>query len=154
MPYDGAAPDHLRVYRATAEDIPFLVGIAQQAYAGYDLAEASAWAANIIKSDRAAIFFSGQAVAVVAYQVEFWRKGERIADVLPFFSIKNPSDPWAAYRVLKAACAWAQEQGCYACRFGSSLGKSNSTAGGLDLFAPFAKRMGATPWGTTYIKEF
>jgi len=73
------------------------------------------------------------------------------------FGKPDHANPLGVYGALVGAVEWAKDNGCYGIRFGCSEGATNgahSDRRGLDLFEPFAKRLGARLWGKTYIKEF
>lgn len=139
------------VRRATVDDIPRLVELAQARYPKHNLSAAPAWAANLLTSPNGAIFTCGDSVVTVGWQYEFWRPTDRVADVLPMYG--SASSPWDTLNTLKAAIEWAKEQGCYAIRFGSTDGAMSHQDRGVDLFAPFAKRLRAKLFGITYILE-
>jgi hypothetical protein len=144
----------LNARRATVEDVPFIVALAHQCYPQFALELGEAWTAKVISLPNVAVFIAGNAVAIVAWQCEFWRPTERVADVLPLFGQPTPENPLGVYTVLKAAAEWAEAQGCYGIRFGSSTGAHAGARDPTDLMQPLAKRLGAKPWGVTYIKEF
>lgn len=150
---DGNFISPAQARHAVESDILFLVELAKEKYTDYTLEQAETWARAVLKMRNVAIFVCGESVACVAWQLEFWRPTERVADVLPMFGRTNSHDPWAQYKVLKAACQWAASQGCYAIRFGASIGAKAKRHEGVDLFKPFARRLGAKPFGITYIVE-
>lgn len=137
------------VRRATVEDVPRLVELAQVRYPAHDLSGASSWASGLITSPHGAIFTCGDSVVTVGWQYEFWRPNDRVADVLPMYG--SASNPWDTINALKAAVEWAKNQSCYAIRFGSTDGAMSHQDRGFDLFAPFAKRLRAKLFGVTYI---
>lgn len=139
--------------RATLEDVPLLLHLFKEKYPGYSVEASEAWGRAVIGLPHVAFFICGQSVGIVAYQTEFWRPLERIADLVQLYGRPEPGDPWASYRVLKACIAWAKEEGCYAIRFGSTIDPIG-IAGGVDRLAAFAKRLKAKPWGMTYAVEF
>ena len=142
---------------ATRADIPFLADLARECYPTHDLRLAEVWAERVISAPNADFIIIGEAVCTVSYQVEMWNPSARIADVLPMFGKPDPDNPMGVYTALKAASEWAKNNNCYGLRFGSSkgaMGGPNSEARDeTDLFAPFAKRLGAEKWGVTYMME-
>lgn len=142
--------------KATMEDIPFIVSLARRSYPEYTLADAEAWTAKIISLPNAAMFVCGDAVATVAAQCEFWNPGALVSDVLPMFGHPTKDNPLGVFKALSAAADWSRDIGCYGMRFGSSIGAYASNAGrpSSELMEPFARRMGAYHWGSTYMKEF
>ena len=145
------------VKRASLADVPFLVALAQECYPERDLSDAPRWASNLISSPQGAIFFCGLTCVTAGWQIEFWEKnsGQRVAEILPAFSIAESGNPWALMKCYSAAFEWAKEAGCYGVRFGSTEGARTSGRRdrGFDVFASIAKRLGARPHGVTYIKE-
>lgn len=150
---DRAVRASYAVRRVSAEDVAPLVDLARACYPGYTLDRAREWAFAVLALPNVAAFVSGEAVAMVSWQIEMWRPDERVADLLPFFSKPSSDNPWGAMRVFRAVCDWAKEQGCYAIRFGSARDVKYHLANQIDVFAILAKRIGAAPVGFTYIKE-
>lgn len=142
------------VRRATVEDVPRLVELARRRYNAYGLEKAAEWATKLISSPYGAIFFSGDSAVVVAWTIEFWRPNERVADIVEMYGPEIVTNPWDTFKALKAAIAWAKEQGCYAVRFGTVDGAQAKGPRGIDVLAPFAKRLRAKPFGVSYILEF
>jgi len=140
--------------KATVSDIPFMAALAREQYPQFTLENAEAWAAKVMALPNAAMFICGEAVSTVAAQKEFWSPDAWVADILPTFGRPTPENPLGTYKTLCAAAEWAKHSGCYGVRFGSSVGALSKSRGAVDLMEPFAKRMGAHPWGLTYMLEF
>lgn len=139
--------------RVAAADVRPLVALAREQYPGYSLDQAEAWAKALLGLPNAAAFHCGEACAVVAWQAEFFRPQARVADVLVMYGKAADRAGWASFRLLRACCAWAKDQGCYGLRFGSSIDLLGGPAGGPDLYAAFAARLNARVFGVSYIKE-
>jgi len=143
------------VKRATLDDVPFLVELAKECYPDRDLSDAPTWAANLISSVQGAIFFCGKSAITIAWQIEFWETNslKRVADIMPVFSKAESDNPFALVRCYNAAFEWAKKHECHDVRFGSVEGARSRRNRGIDVFAAIAKRLGARPYGVTYIKE-
>lgn len=146
----------MQARKATMQDIPFIVSLARASYPQYPLEHGEAFVQRIIAHPNAAMMVCGEAVATVSAQAEFWAPNALVADVLPMFGHPSKDNPLGTYKALVAASDWAKDLGCYGIRFGSSVGahSADSRRNGVDLMETFARRMGAYPWGVTYMKEF
>lgn len=146
----------MKARQATFDDIPFIAELGRECYPQYALRGAEEWLAKVMSFPGAAVFIADQAVATVACQREFWNPNGVVSDVLPMFGKPSEDNPLGVYTALMAAIEWSKDQGCYGTRFGSSVGalSPGHERNSVDLMEVFARRMGAHPWGLTYMKEF
>src|SRR5579859_6279391 len=137
---------------ATQDDVPWIVELAKQCYPGYDFQYLARALEIAIRGGWPAVLICGGHVGVVWKQVELWRPNDPVADLGPVFGRTNSEDQGQLRRLHQKALDWAKENGCYILRWGSTVDLVNGDdgAGGLDLFAPFAKRYGGKDYGKTY----
>lgn len=128
------------IRRATFSDVPWLLSLALDCYRDFDAMRARKWLEDNMENPKLIVLMGEASAAIAGICTPFWRN-ESDCEIEFIASRRTRFGAGEIMKILKEIDDLRKSKGCARLYFNSRL---------ADI-GPFAKRMGATLAGTSYV---